>query len=138
MIHIHQLTQRQSRTVVFTNDMNLDTLTIIKFYALRFQIEFNFRDAKQYFGLADFKNYKQIQLTNAINIAFSITTISKLILEKYKILLNCPTMGIIDLKTVFRSQKYAQVLLNNNNFDPDDFLNSPQFINIARLEAIHI
>ena len=47
-------------------------------------------------------------------------------------------MGIIDLKTVFRTQKYAEILLNNINFDPDEFLNSPQFLKIAKLEAIHI
>ena len=47
-------------------------------------------------------------------------------------------MGLIDLKAVFRTQKYAQILLNNNSFDPDEFLNSPLFLNIARLEAIHI
>ncbi len=55
-----------------------------------------------------------------------------------KVLLNCPEMGIIDLKIVFRVQKYAQILLNSNNFDPLTFLSSPQFLNIARLEAIHI
>lgn len=138
MNHIHQITQRQSRTVLFTNDLNLDALTVIKFYSLRFQIEFDFRDAKQFYGLADFKNYKQIQVTNAVNIAFTMTVIGKLILEKYRTKLNCTDMGIIDLKAVFRTQKYAETLLNNNTFDPDEFLNSPQFLNLARLEAIHI
>jgi putative transposase len=143
MVHIHQITNRQSRTVLFSNDLCLDAIKIIKFYSLRFQIEFDFRDAKQFYGLADFKNYKQTQVTNAINIAFSMTVIGKILLEKYKTKINCPNMGIIDLKTIFRTQKYAQILsggepLNNNNFDPDDFLSSPQFLNIARLEAIHI
>lgn len=75
---------------------------------------------------------------NAVNVAFTMTVIGKLVLEKYKTKLNCPNMGIIALKTVFRSQKYAEILLNNIKIDPDEFLNSPQFINIARLEAIHI
>jgi|GEM_PF-1323838 hypothetical protein len=30
------------------------------------------------------------------------------------------------------------LLLNNIKIEPDDFLNSPQFLNIARMEAIHI
>ena len=138
MVHIHKLTHKQSRTVLFTNDLKLDALTIIKYYSLRFQIEFDFRDAKQFYGLADFKNYKQTQMTNAVNIAFTMTVIGKLVLEKYRNTLDCPTMGIIDLKSVFRSQKYAEILLNNITFDPDVFLNSPQFLNLARLEAIHI
>lgn len=138
MVHIHKLTQKQSRTVLFTNDLKLEALIVIKYYALRFQIEFDFRDAKQFYGLADFKNYKQTQMTNAVNIAFTMTVIGKLVLEKYRNKLDCPTMGIIDLKSVFRSQKYAEILLNNITFDPDVFLNSSQFLNLARLEAIHI
>ena len=33
-----------------------DAETLIDYYALRFQIEFNFRDAKQFWGLEDFMN----------------------------------------------------------------------------------
>jgi hypothetical protein len=123
--------------------LTLDALKVIKYYSLRFQIEFDsggipLRDAKQFYGLADFKNYKETQVTNAVNIAFTMTVIGKLVLEKYKIKLGCPNMGIIDLKTVFRTQKCAEILLNNINFEPDEFLSSPQFLKIARLEAIHI
>ncbi|MEN0047520.1 MAG: hypothetical protein AAF806_10725 [Bacteroidota bacterium] len=51
--------------VLFSTDLTLQAEQIITF-ALRFQIEFNFRDAKQYFGLADFKNIKQQQVQNAV------------------------------------------------------------------------
>ena len=138
MIHTHQITKQVCRNILFTNDLTLEALKVIKYYSLRFQIEFDFRDAKQFYGLADFKNYKETQVTNAVNIAFTMTVVGKLVLEKYKIILDCPSMGIIDLKTVFRTQKCAEILLNNINFDPDEFLSSPQFLRIARLEAIHI
>jgi putative transposase len=138
MIHIHNLTHRKSRTVLFTNDLKLDALTIIKYYSLRFQIEFEFRDAKQFYGLANFKNYKQTQVTNAVELSFTMTLIGKLILEKYKNKLNCQTMGIIDLKTVCKVEKYAETFFKYNNADPVDFLNSPQFLNLVRLEAIHL
>lgn len=138
MIHRHQITQKRTRTILFTNDLTLDALTIIHYYSLRFQIEFDFRDAKQFYGLSDFKNYKETQVTNAVNIAFSMTIIGKLVLDKYKIKLGCQAMGILDLKTVFSTQKAAEILLNNIRFDPDEFLNSPQFLKIARLQAIHI
>ena len=138
MVHTHLITKKVSRNVLFTNDSTLEALKIIKYYSLRFQIEFDFRDAKQFYGLSDFKNYKETQVTNAVNIAFVMTVIGKLVLEKYKIKLDCPNMGIIDLKTVFRTQKCAEILLNNNKIDPDEFLSSLQFLKIARLEAIHI
>ncbi|MCI5131482.1 MAG: hypothetical protein D3904_08140 [Candidatus Electrothrix sp. EH2] len=40
-----------SYTVLFSTDVNLDGLMIYKYYKARFQIEFLFRDAKQYTGL---------------------------------------------------------------------------------------
>ena len=138
LVHIHQVTQKQYRTILFSNDLTLTESQIIKYYSLRFQIEFDFRDAKQFYGLSDFKNYKQTQVTNAVNLSFTMTMLGKLILEKYKLKLGCSTMGINDLKTVFKIQKHAQAFFNYNKIEPDDFLNSPQFLNIARLEAIHI
>ena len=136
--HTHQITKKESHTILFTNDLKLTTSQVIKYYSLRFQIEFDFRDAKQFYGLSDFKNYKQTQLTNAVNLSFTMTLLGKLILEKYKMKFNCPTMGISDLKTIYKVQKHAQTFFNYNKTDPDDFLSSPQFVNLARLEAIHI
>jgi putative transposase len=136
--HTHQITKKESHTILFTNDLKLTTSQVIKYYSLRFQIEFDFPDAKQFYGLSDFKNYKQTQLTNAVNLSFTMTLLGKLILEKYKMKFNCPTMGISDLKTICKVQKHAQTFFNYNKTDPDDFLSSPQFVNLARLEAIHI
>ena len=118
--------------------MALTSEQIVKYYALRFQIEFEFRDAKQFFGLSDFKNFKPTQVTNAVNIAFTMNLISRVLLEKYKIQFHAPKMGILDLKTVFKAQKYIKSTLISNNINPDEFLSSPQFLKIARLETIHI
>ena len=43
---------------------------LIDYYKLRFRIEFNFRDAKQYWGLEDFMNVNKITVDNAVNLAF--------------------------------------------------------------------
>lgn len=39
--------------------MTLGYEQVVDFYGLRFQIEFNFRDAKQYWGLENFMNTKK-------------------------------------------------------------------------------
>ena len=64
MVHTHLVTKKVNRNVLFTNDSTLEALKIIKYYSLRFQIEFDsggvpLRDAKQFHGLSDFKNYKE-------------------------------------------------------------------------------
>ena len=41
-------TKRVGHVVLFSSDLSLSVLTLIDYYALRFQIEFTFRDDKQY------------------------------------------------------------------------------------------
>ena len=138
LVHQHQLTKKQTRTILFSSDLSLTANQIIEYYSLRFQIEFDFRDAKQFYGLSTFKNYHQTQVTNAVNLSFTMTLIGKLLLKKYKEQWQCDSMGVSDLKSLLRIQKHTEIFLNYTKTDPDAFLNSPQFLNLIRLEAIHI
>lgn len=138
LIKFNHKTKKTSRVILFSSDLNLTAQQIIKYYELRFQIEFDFRDAKQYFGLSDFKNYKQTQLNNAVNIAFTMTLIAKILLEKYKKLLRAENMGILDLKACIRTQRLFSQLFNKAQKQENDFFNSQEVLNIVKLQAIHI
>ena len=50
----HLRTQAVAHVVLFSSDLELPYHHLIDYYRLRFQLEFNFRDAKQYWGLEDF------------------------------------------------------------------------------------
>lgn len=69
ILKTHLLTQQKSHVLLFSSDLQLSALKMIDFYALRFQIEFNFRDAKQYWGLEDFMNVKKTLVNNAANLS---------------------------------------------------------------------
>ncbi|MFM6247876.1 MAG: transposase, partial [Dolichospermum sp.] len=91
-----------STNVWFSNDLKLNDDTLLQYYALRFQIEFHFRDAKQHFGFSDFKNYKEQNLTgrhsaNFVNFSFTMCLLSKIILEKYRVETKNPQASILDL-----------------------------------------
>ncbi|MEK8020894.1 MAG: transposase [Candidatus Parabeggiatoa sp.] len=47
-------TGKTASIILFSTDLDLGWEDLIDYYRLRFQIEFNFRDAKQYWGLEDF------------------------------------------------------------------------------------
>ena len=49
-------TKQQAHALVFSSDLTMDAEKMIDYYALRFQIEFNFRDAKQYWEGQGFMN----------------------------------------------------------------------------------
>jgi len=58
-------TKAQAHLILFSTNLELSYEKMIDYYTLRFQIEFNFRDAKQYWGLDDFMNVKEVAVTNA-------------------------------------------------------------------------
>lgn len=47
-------TGARTHVILFSSDLDLDYAKLIDYYKLRFQIEFNFRDAKQYSGSGRF------------------------------------------------------------------------------------
>ena len=52
-------TAKRAHVVLFSSDGTLGAADLIEYYRLRFQLEFNFRDAKQYWGLEDFMSVKE-------------------------------------------------------------------------------
>src|SRR5665811_2232423 len=74
-------TKARDFVILFSSDLDLEYRKLIDYYKLRFQIEFNFRDAKQYWGLEDFMNIKEIPLTNAVNLAFFMVNLSNILIN---------------------------------------------------------
>ena len=65
--------------LLFSTDLSLDAKTLVRYYKARFQIEFLFRDAKQFLGL----NHCQARCSQALNFHFnaSMTALNLLKLE---------------------------------------------------------
>ena len=69
LVKTNQRTGAQAHVILFSSDLELGYETLIEYYRLRFQIEFNFRDAKQYWGLEDFMVIKAAPVYNSANLA---------------------------------------------------------------------
>jgi putative transposase len=95
---------KRSHVVLFATDLSLSPAQLADYYALRFQIEFNFRDAKQYFGLEDFMNVSQPAVTNAVGLAFLMVNLSAVLLTAHRA--DLPDFSILDLKALFRARRY--------------------------------
>ena len=68
-------TQAHAHVILFSSDLALAYASLVDYYGLRFQIEFSFRDAKQYWGLEDFMNSTPIGVTNAANLALFMVNV---------------------------------------------------------------
>ena len=128
-------TGAQAHVILFSTDLEQAYDKIIKFYSLRFQIEFNFRDAKQYWGLEDFMNVKENAVTNAANLSFFMVNFSYALLQPFR--QQNPDYSILDLKSQYRGYRYASETIKMLPQKPDAILLAEIFQQIARLGAIH-
>lgn len=128
-------TQAQAHAILFSTDLEQAYDKIIQFYRLRFQIEFNFRDAKQYWGLEDFMNVTETAVTNAANLSFFMVNFSQALLQPAR--LENPDYSVLDLKSHYRGCRYATETIKMLPQKPDAILLADIFLRIARLGAIH-
>lgn len=105
IVKTHRLTQRQTHVILFSNDFDLACDKLIDAYQLRFQIEFNFRDVKPFWGFEDFMNIEQTSITNTVGLAFYLVNLAQLIAARFR--KPCPQFGVLDLKARFRSRRYT-------------------------------
>jgi len=128
-------TQAQAHVILFSTDLELAYDKVIQFYSLRFQIEFNFRDAKQYWGLEDFMNVKETAVTNAANLSLFMVNFSAALLQPLR--RTQPDYSVLDLKAQYRGYRYALEIIKMLPEKPDAILLTNIFERIARLGAIH-
>jgi hypothetical protein len=135
IVRTHLKTSAQAHVILFSTDLEQPYDQIIKVYRLRFQIEFNFRDAKQYWGLEDFMNVKETAVTTAANLSLFMVNFSAALAEPFR--KHYPDFSGLDLKSHYRGYRYASETIKMLPQKPDGILLAEIFQQIARLGAIH-
>ena len=96
IVKTDQQTQRQAHVLLFSSDLTLPCAQRIDYYGRRFQLEFNFRDAKQYWGLEDFMQPTPTAVTNAANLAFCMVNFAERLLQDGRH--HQPDWSVLDLQ----------------------------------------
>jgi putative transposase len=109
LVKTNQRTGAQAHVILFSSDLELGYEALIDDYRLRFQIEFNFRDAKQYWGLEDFMVIKPTPVYNSANLAMLMINLSQILMRPVRE--HCPSFSVNDLKAHFRGRKYVLEVL---------------------------
>lgn len=128
-------TFERSHVILFSSDLSLPYGKLIDYYSLRFQIEFNFRDAKQYWGLEDFMNIEKTPVTNSVNLAFFLVNISHALISEVR--KHNPLFGVQDLKAYFRASKYLDETLKLLLQKPDPILIQQIFEQITKIGSVN-
>ena len=135
IVKTHRQTQAWAHVVLFSSDLTLAYDKLIDYYRLRFQIEFNFRDAKQYWGLEDFMNVSETAVTNAANLALFMVNFSQRLLRDLRPA--DPECSILDLKALCRGTKYVAEAIKMLPEKPEPILLARIFSRLAALGRIH-
>ena len=122
-------------SLLFSSDRELPYDKLRDYYGLRFQIEFNFRDAKQYWGLEDFMNSTPTAVTNAANLSLFMVNLSYRLLRDFR--QRDPEYSILDLKACCRGYRYVEETIKLLPQQPEPVLLTRIFTTVACLGRIH-
>jgi len=136
IVKTHRQTRACAHVILFASDLTLAYDQLIDYYRLRFQIEFNFRDAKQYWGLEDFMNISPTAVTNAANLALFMVNLSQRLLGNLRS--TDPESSILDLKALYRGTKYVTEAIEMLQAKPEPDLLARIFDKLAALGRIHV
>ena len=135
LLRTNLATKAWAHVILFSSALELSYDKLIDYYSLRFQIEFNFRDAKQFWGLEDFMNVTQTAVTNAANLALFMVNVSQVLMCQYR--QEDPNFSILDLKAYYRGYRYVTETIQMLPQKPDENLVSQLFHKVAALGRIH-
>jgi len=128
-------TQAQAHVILFSSDLTLAAASLVDYYGLRFQIEFNFRDAKQYWGLEDFMNVTPTGVTNAANLSLFMVNVAYRLCTDVR--QRAPDYSVLDLKADCRGYKYVEETIQMLPEKPEPILFAKILNQVAGLGRIH-
>ena len=131
----HLQTQACAHVILFSSDLELGYAPLVDYYRLRFQIEFNFRDAKQYWGLEDFMNVTPTGVTHAANLSLFMVNVAYQL--RTDVRQRAPDYSVLDLKADCRGYKYVEETIKMLPEKPEPVLFTKILNQVAGLGRIH-
>jgi hypothetical protein len=116
----HLQTQARVHVMLFSSDLELAYAPLVDDYGVRFQIEFNVRDATQYWGLEDCMNVTSIGVANAANLSWFMVNVAYQL--RTDVRQRAPDDSVLDLKADCRGYKYVEETINMLPEQPEPIL----------------
>lgn len=113
--------------VLFSTDTELDVKTLVRYYKARFQIEFIFRDAKQFTGFCDCQARDQKRLDFHFNASLATLNLAKLEHLKTQPDTLTEAFSMASVKACCFNTFYLQKIFSMFDFDQSSIEKSPEY-----------
>ncbi len=127
---------KKKYVILFSTDTDLEAKTLLKYYKARFQIEFIFRDAKQFTGLGDC----QVRDKKRLNFHFnaSLTTLNLAKIEHLQTQSETATMpfSMATIKAYYFNTFFLEKIFSILDIDQSCIKKSPQYQKLRQLGKI--
>jgi putative transposase len=128
-------THTRGHVILFSSDQEIPSDTLRDYYRRRFHIEWNFRDAKQYWGVEDFMHVPPTGVTHAAHLAWFMVNVA------YRLRAGLhpddPDYSVLDLKADCRGYKYLEETITLLPEQPEPVLFAQMLNQVACLGRIH-
>lgn len=122
-------------SILFSTDLEQDGLTIYQYYKARFQIEFIFRDAKQFTGLTHCQARSEDKIYFHVNLSLTAVGIAK-VAHYYNQKTTTEGYSISDIKTLYFNELMLNLFFSNFNVDPELQKNNEAVLNVLNFGTI--
>lgn len=126
---------KRSHVVLFSSDLTLGAAQVVEYYRLRFQLEFNFREAKQHWGLEDFQVTDEVAVANAASLSLFMVLVSTVLLGTEEAAAG--ERRIHDLQARYRGWRYVRETIKSLCLEAEDIKIGRLGAAVSRLGRIH-
>lgn len=118
-IRVVRVPMNKTHKLFFSTDLEMDPATLVQYYQLRFQIEFVYRDGKQYTGLENCQARSENKLDFHFNMALTAINIAKVAhwLKIPKDL--CGSFSMADVKTMNHNALLIDRIISKFGINPN-------------------
>ena len=128
VVVLDQRNKKKTRyALLFSTDLDLDAVTLLYLYKARFQIEFIFRDAKQFTGLADAQTRQTKRLVFHFNAALTSLNIAKIEQRQAHATDQPMVYSMASVKACYFNALFLQRIFSTFEWDPNWIKKSPHY-----------
>lgn len=127
---------RRSYVVLFSTDLNIDPFLLYRCYTARFQIEFIFRDARQFTGLVDCQARSAEAIDTHVNASLMALNLAKVALQNNQREADSLSFSLASFKRLALNQHLLDRFIDQFDLEPTLIKSHPNYQKLLDYGAI--